>query len=111
MFRQGKGAILICMLFNSYIFIFLFLPAVLAGWYGLNQAKLYRTACLFLSGMSLWFYAYFNPKYLLLILGSVAMNYGISWLIALNERGGRRRLSGRFFLVLGVGANLAVFFY
>ena len=116
------------MLFNSYIFIFLFLPAVLAGWYGLNRVKLYRTACLFLSGMSLWFYAYFNLKYLLLILGSVVMNYGISALIAAWEKHphseaqsapaadpGRDALSGaramRLFHFLGVTANLALFFY
>lgn len=39
------------MLFNSYIFIFLFLPLVLLGWYLLNGKKLYRTAKYFLAGM------------------------------------------------------------
>lgn len=52
------------MLFNSYIFIFLFLPLVLLGWYLLNGKKLYRTAKYFLAGMSLWFYGYFNVYYL-----------------------------------------------
>ena len=56
------------MLFNSYIFIFLFLPLVLAGWYLFNNLKAYRLAKLFLAGMSLWFYGYFNLSYLLIML-------------------------------------------
>ncbi len=40
------------MLFNSYIFIFLFLPLALIGYFGLNRFKLYRIANLFLIGMS-----------------------------------------------------------
>ena len=41
------------MLFNSYLFIFIFLPAVLLGWYGLNKLKRYKLAELFLAGMSI----------------------------------------------------------
>ncbi|MDO4285689.1 MAG: MBOAT family protein, partial [Eubacteriales bacterium] len=63
------------MLFNSYVFLFLFLPIALLGWYLLNRARLYRTACVFLTAMSLWFYAYFNLSYLYIILGSIAVNY------------------------------------
>ena len=48
------------MLFNSYIFIFLFLPLTLLGWYGLNRLRAYESARFFLTGMSLWFYGYFN---------------------------------------------------
>ena len=32
------------MLFNSYIFIFVFLPIVLLGWFGLNKIKLQKEA-------------------------------------------------------------------
>lgn len=66
------------MLFNSYIFIFLFLPAVLLGWYGLNRIKLYKMAQVFLVGMSLWFYAYFHVGYLAIILCSCGINYLLS---------------------------------
>ena len=43
------------MLFNSYLFIFIFLPFTLLGWYGLNHYKRYELAKVFLAGMSLWF--------------------------------------------------------
>lgn len=73
------------MLFNSYVFIFLFLPLALAGYYLLNYLKKYRAAGIFLIGMSLWFYGYFNKSYLLIICGSIAANYLLSVLI---NRGG-----------------------
>jgi alginate O-acetyltransferase complex protein AlgI len=109
------------MLFNSYIFIFLFLPLALLGWYTLNHFRFYRTACAFISLMSLWFYAYFNKKYLLIILFSIAMNYGISALLSLLEKKAAcdtaradsvpSHAVRRVFLVLGISANLALFFY
>ena len=73
------------MLFNSYVFIFLFLPVALAGYYLLNHLKKYRVAGIFLTGMSLWFYGYFNKSYLVIICGSIAVNYVLSVLI---NRGG-----------------------
>lgn len=63
------------MLFNSYIFLLLFLPLVLCGYFLMNRLGWYRGGSLFLLGMSLWFYGYFNPSYLPLILVSVFLNY------------------------------------
>jgi len=63
------------MLFNSYIFIFAFLPIVLAGYFFLNRLKKYTLAQAFLVCMSLWFYAYFNPSYIFLLGGSILVNY------------------------------------
>lgn len=63
------------MLFNSYIFIFLFLPIALIGYFGLNRIGKYTLAKYFLVGMSLWFYAYFNISYLWIILASIAINF------------------------------------
>ena len=63
------------MLFNSYLFILLFLPLALAGYYLLNHFGRFRSATLFLLGMSLWFYGYANPVYLLLLCGSILVNY------------------------------------
>lgn len=70
------------MLFNSQIFIFLFLPLALIGWYLLNHFKLYRVALVYISGMSLWFYGYFNPWYLLIICASILGNYLISFIMS-----------------------------
>lgn len=69
------------MLFNSHIFIFVFLPICLIGWYTINHFKFYKTATFFLIGMSLWFYGYFNPRYLYLIIGSMLANYTFSYLM------------------------------
>ena len=69
------------MLFNSYLFIFIFLPIVLIVWFLLNKIKQYKIAEIFLVGMSLWFYAYFNFSYLFIIVGSCFFNFIISYLI------------------------------
>ena len=63
------------MLFNSYIFIFLFLPICIVGYFLLNKTGKYQLGRAFLLGMSLWFYGYFNPAYLLIIVSSVCINY------------------------------------
>ena len=67
------------MLFNSYIFVFLFLPLSLAGYFGLNKFRLYSLAKIFLIGMSFWFYGYFNPWYLVIMVGSIVVNYVLSY--------------------------------
>ena len=69
------------MLFNSYIFIFIFLPVTLIVWFSLNKIKQYKLAEVFLIGMSLWFYAYFNFSYLFIIVGSCLFNFLISYFI------------------------------
>lgn len=68
------------MLFNSYIFIFLFFPLCLLGFYGIKQ-KNTTTAKIWLTGFSLWFYGYFNLRYLLIMLFSILFNYGVYLLI------------------------------
>lgn len=95
------------MLFNSYIFIFLFLPLALAGYFLLNHWHHYRLANVFLVGMSLWFYGYFTPSYLWIICGSIVGNYLISRLL--------QRITAtpckKMLLALGTLANVAVIFY
>ena len=102
------------MLFNSYIFIFLFLPAVLLGWYGLNRIKQYKMAQVFLVGMSLWFYAYFHVGYLAIILCSCGINYLLSLFVykycdALEStRGSHKR---KAILWIGCVLNLGILGY
>jgi D-alanyl-lipoteichoic acid acyltransferase DltB (MBOAT superfamily) len=94
------------MLFNSYIFVLLFLPIVLVGYFGLNHFGKYTSANLFLIGMSLWFYGYYNPTYLLVIGTSILFNYGLSRLINRLEGAARKWL-----LAAGIAANAASIFY
>lgn len=95
------------MLFNSYIFIFIFLPAVLLGWYGLNKLKKFEAAKFFLAAMSLWFYGFFNTYYLAIIVLSILINYFISYIMTYS----RTRLTDRIGLVTGIGVNLGIIFY
>lgn len=95
------------MLFNSQIFIFMFLPLALAGWYILNHFKLYRVALVFVIGMSLWFYGYFNPSYLLIILGSMAGNYLISFIM---ERISKPK-GKKVMMIVGILFNVAILGY
>lgn len=64
------------MLFNSYIFVFIFLPVTICGYFFLNFKNKTQSALIFLAGMSLWFYGYFNYKYLFIIIGSILFNHG-----------------------------------
>nr|MCR5399201.1 MBOAT family protein [Lachnospiraceae bacterium] len=104
------------MLFNSYIFVFLFLPIALLGWYGLNKIGQRKVALVFLTGMSLWFYGYFNATYLLLIIGSIIGNYLLSLILQrLTAYYGKRDRSDvpvRYtVLICGLLLNLGLLFY
>ena len=95
------------MLFNSFLFIFIFLPLTLAGWYGLNHYKRYELAKVFLAGMSLWFYGYFNFYYLAIILVSIAVNYLLSYALTFADSK-RAKHAGLF---AGIVFNLGLLFY
>lgn len=104
------------MLFNSYIFVLLFLPLCLVGWFSLNRLPSRKPALLFLLGMSLWFYGYFNPKYIPIILCSIGGNYLLSRLMqkaAASENVQQRTAPPRktILLALGLLANIGVLFY
>ncbi len=96
------------MLFNSYVFILLFLPLALSGWFLLNKWKKYALANVFLVGMSLWFYGYFNPAYLWIICGSVVGNYAISKVLNRSDVG--KRIC-KIILAAGIFANIGCIFY
>jgi alginate O-acetyltransferase complex protein AlgI len=92
------------MLFNSYPFIFLFLPIVLIGYFALGRfSQLVPVIWLVLA--SLAFYAVGNWQFVALLLASIAFNYGIGWLlIAARLRGGLRFAA----LTIGVAGDLMV---
>lgn len=95
------------MLFNSYIFIFLFFPLTLIGYYGLNYARKYKAALGFLVGMSLWFYGYNNFYYLVMLIISIIMNYAIVSIMTHFEEKKKRRI----FLCAGLFLNIGILFY
>lgn len=95
------------MLFNSYLFVLLFLPMTITGYFFMNSCKKYKMAELFLLTMSLWFYGYFNPKYLPVIMTSIFFNYTVHKVFSWTEKQGVRKL----FLTLAIIFNVGVLFY
>ncbi|MCM1027382.1 MAG: MBOAT family protein [Roseburia sp.] len=95
------------MLFNSVLFIVIFLPASLLGWYLLQRLRWAGWARIFMIGMSLWFYGYYNIRYLWILVFSVLFNYTCSRLLNASENGGLRKL----LLACGIAGNLALLFY
>lgn len=91
------------MLFNSYIFVFIFFPICLLGYYGLLHYRQEKAAKLFLTAMSLWFYGYFNVSYLLIMAGSILVNYFFHRVLS--------RYPKKQLMILAVVCNLGVLFY
>jgi len=65
------------MLFNSYEFIFFFLPTVLIVFFTIGRRGHFATAMAWLVISSLFFYAWWNPAYLGLIVLSILFNYAV----------------------------------
>ncbi|MCK9214459.1 MAG: hypothetical protein M0P52_08390 [Rhodoferax sp.] len=68
------------MLFNSYIFIFGFLPVVWLGFFQTGKSS-HAMAALWLAAASLFFYGWWDVRYIGLLLASIAFNYAASYLI------------------------------
>src|SRR6266540_128487 len=92
------------MLFNSHEFIFVFLPAVFAGFF-LAARLSTRLAAAWLCVASLAFYAWWSPIYSFLLLGSVSVNYLIGREIGVRVAQ-ERMLIARHLLFGGIAINL-----
>lgn len=96
------------MLFNSFAFLFLFLPTLLIVFFRIGQCS-HRLAATWLTTGSLFFYGWWNPAYVGLLLGSVAFNYSVGYALARgNDIGSPRRSR---ILTLGVIGDLALLGY
>ena len=95
------------MLFNSYIFVLFFLPACLLGYFGLNHFRCDKASQLLLLVMSLWFYGYFNPSYLTIILASIVINYSFNLLFQKVQQ----ELWRKAILAVAAAFNVGILFY
>jgi len=93
------------MLFNSYSFLFAFLPAVLVGWWGLSRWTQPRLA--FLTCASWIFYAWWDWRYLPVLIGATSVDYVAGHWIAGTESERRRRL----LLAASLTTNLGILAY
>lgn len=91
------------MLFNSYIFVLVFLPLCMIGYFGCSHFGKGTYGQVFLLGMSLWFYGYFHVEYLFIIVFSILCNYGFYVLLGRSSGSGRRKRLLAGALVLDVG--------
>src|SRR5260370_9979606 len=64
------------MLFSSYTFLFQFLPATVLAFAAARRHSP-RAGIMVLAGASLFFYGAWRPVYLLLLIASVAVNFGL----------------------------------
>ncbi len=91
------------MLFNSFEFIFIFLPITWFIYFYLNGLKLTEISKAFLVFASLFFYSWWNVKYLPLILISMLFNYSIGKTLSVKR--------SKAILTIGIIANLALLGY
>src|ERR1700739_4859738 len=92
------------MLFNSYLFIFLFLPIVLLGYFALGRLG-NRAPVVWLVLASLAFYSASNWQFVPLLMASVAFNYVIGLLLIAKRLGPAARSAA---LTAGVAGDLLV---
>ena len=92
--------------FNSFKFILLFLPVLLAGWHMLNRIHKNTVADGFLTLMSLYFYYTFGASFLIVLVISICVNYLLSFIMTRSKENTLKALK-----VIGVIFNLGLLFY
>ncbi len=96
------------MLFNSNVFLFAFLPFAILGFYTLAQRRGPQAAKIWLCLASFVFYGWWNPAFVLLLVGSIAFNYSLS--LFLTDRDGEDRQQ-TILVAAGIAANLLLLGY
>jgi D-alanyl-lipoteichoic acid acyltransferase DltB (MBOAT superfamily) len=103
------------MLFNSYEFIFLFLPITFGIYFWLNKKRLTQAAKGWMVFASLFFYSWWNIIYLPLILGSILFNFTVGSSISKINNGNLVRnakgTSRKALLIFGIISNLILLSY
>jgi D-alanyl-lipoteichoic acid acyltransferase DltB (MBOAT superfamily) len=96
------------MLFNSFEFIFVFLPITFIVYFLLNKNKLVFFSKAWILLASLFFYGYWNIVYLPIIILSLLFNFYIGQLLSKEKIA---FLSKKQLLFLGITANIALLGY
>lgn len=103
------------MVFNSYIFILVFLPLAVIGYFLLNKlcyGKAGRVGLVWLILMSLVFYAYNAPVFLFLLVASIVVNYALTKILNRLKQDGKSTLrQQKMILVCGIILNLIPLIY
>jgi len=97
------------MLFNSYEFIFFFLPVTFFIYFLLLSKRLLTGAKGFLVFASLFFYSWWNIAYLPIILSSMIFNYVVG--NSLNDKFKKVQLNKKSLLIFGIIGNLLLLGY
>lgn len=99
------------MLFNSHVFLFLFLPITVSVFYLIAKSKSKVMAVSWLAFMSLVFYAWWYPKFLLLLFASICFNYSIGFALVHAKQQQYGNIRPKHILVLGITVNLFALAY
>ena len=99
------------MLFNSFEFIFAFLPATLVVYVFLNKQRLTTAATVWLVFASLFFYSWWDVRYLALIIGSILFNFGVGTALTKIAKSGREERTKKAVLLAGILGNVLLLGY
>jgi alginate O-acetyltransferase complex protein AlgI len=94
------------MLFNSYVFLFVFLPAALLTFYGLRRFGFLNASVTALMLASVAFYTYWRPSDTFILLATIVVNYFLARNLARVSAKGAKLL-----LILGISLNLGLLTY
>jgi alginate O-acetyltransferase complex protein AlgI len=89
-------------IFNSFEFLFAFLPIVCFLYFALTRWISHPAGRLWLTFASFAFYAYWDVRYVALLLGSIAFNFFAGRMIRPGQRG---------WLIAGIAGNLSLLVY
>lgn len=102
------------MLFNSYEFLFLFLPIAFALYFILNRVRLTTASRVWLSLASLFFYSFWDIRYLPLLLLTIVVNFLLGDALSSTFNtltGDAPRARRRLYLWVGLTWNLALLIF
>jgi len=99
------------LLFNSYEFIFIFLPITFFIYFYLNHKRLTEASKGFLVFNSLFFYSWWNINYLPIILSSMLFNYSVGNSLSKHSGTDHYKFSKKSILTFGIIANIALLGY